>query len=130
MGEVETRGVCVRVSGATSVKSLKGSEPLLSMSPLEAATALTGGSLDDLQLAVKHMDLCRNVEDMSVGLVIAGDLGCQASVVRASCHLHGLVVGRRLPRDDVDEPHASGKCKSTYLALMCLETFFKSLLRQ
>ena len=25
---------------------------------------------------------------------------------------------------------ASGKCKSTYLALMCLETFFKSLLRQ
>ena len=24
----------------------------------------------------------------------------------------------------------SGKCKSTYLVLMCLETFFKSLLRQ
>ena len=25
---------------------------------------------------------------------------------------------------------SSGKCKSTYLVLMCLETFFKSLLRQ
>ena len=27
-------------------------------------------------------------------------------------------------------PCTSGKCKSTYLVLMCLETFFKSLLRQ
>ena len=27
-------------------------------------------------------------------------------------------------------PRASGKCKSSYLVLMCLETFFESLLRQ
>ena len=29
----------------------------------------------------------------------------------------------------VDEVGTSGKCKSSYLVLMCLETFFKSLLR-
>ena len=33
---------------------------------------------------------------------------------------------KRLPRVGL----ASGKCKSPYLVLMCLETFFKSLLRQ
>ena len=32
--------------------------------------------------------------------------------------------------DDFCSRATSGKCKSTYLALMCLETFFKSLLRQ
>ena len=35
----------------------------------------------------------------------------------------------RLERES-EAKHPSGKCKSTYLVLMCLETFFKSLLRQ
>ena len=95
----------VGASGATSVQSLEGSEMVLGMGPLEMATALTTSGLDHLQLAVERVYLCRDIEDTSVHFVVAGDLGGQPPVVRAASQLHGLMVGGRLPRDGVDEPH-------------------------
>ena len=97
--------MCVSASGAASIKGLQSPETLLGASSLEAASALTSLCLDDLQLAVEGVDLGRDVEDTSVRLVIASDLGCQAPVVSAAGQIPGLVVGRRLPTDSVDEPH-------------------------
>ena len=95
----------IGASGASSVKSLQGSEAMLGAGSLEAATALASLCLDELQLAVKGMNLGRDVEDACVRLVIASDLCCQTPVVRAAGQIHGLVVGRRLPTDGIDEPH-------------------------
>ena len=97
--------MCIGMGGVTCVKSLQSPEALLSASPLEAASALASGRLGDLQLAVECMDLGRNIEDAGVSLVVAGDLGRQAPVVGTASQVHGLVVGRRLARDDIDEPH-------------------------
>ena len=51
------------------------------------------------------MDLGRDVEDASVGLMITSDLCCQAPIVGAAGQIHGLMVGQRLATDGVDEPH-------------------------
>ena len=61
--------------------------------------------LDDLQLAVEHVYLSHDVEDVSIGLVVVGKLGCQAPIVHAMGQVHGLVVGRRLPGYGVNKPH-------------------------
>ena len=63
-------------------------------SSLEAAAALTAGRLGDLQLAIEHVLLRRDVEDAGVGLVVTRDLGGQPPVVGASSQFHGLVIGR------------------------------------
>ena len=86
--------MCVSTSGATSVQSLEGSETVLGTGSFEAATALTTGGLDHLQLAVKRMYLGRDVEDTSVRFVVTGDLGGQPPVIRAMGQLNGLMVGR------------------------------------
>ena len=83
----------VNASGATSVKSLQGSEAMLGAGSLKARTTLTSLCLDELQLTVKRVDLGRDVEDARVSLVIASDLRCQAPVVGAAGQIHGLVVG-------------------------------------
>ena len=78
---------------------------MLCTSPLETAAAMTSAGLDDLQLAVECVDLGRDVESVSIGLVIASDFGRQAPVIGATSQIHGLVVGRRLPRNGVNDPH-------------------------
>ena len=95
----------VSASGAASVESLQGSEAVLGAGSLEARATLTSLSLGELQLAIECMDLGRDVEDASVGLVIASDLCRQAPIVGAAGQIHGLMVGRRLAADGVDEPH-------------------------
>ena len=95
----------VSASGATSIKSLQGSEAVLGASSLETGATLASLCLGDLQLAVERMDLCRDVEDAGVSLVITSDLGRQTPVIGAAGQVHGLVVGRRLAADGVDEPH-------------------------
>ena len=72
---------------------------------LEAGATLTSLRLDELQLAVECMDLGRDIEDAGVGLMVAGDLCCQAPVIGATGQVHGLVIGRRLAADSIDEPH-------------------------
>ena len=83
----------VSASGATSVKSLQGSEAMLGAGSLEARATLTSLCFGELQLAVERVDLGRDVKDASVSLVIAGDLRCQAPVVGAAGQVQGLVVG-------------------------------------
>ena len=78
---------------------------MLGAGSLEARATLTSLCLGELQLAVERMDLGRDVEDTSVGFVVASDLRRQAPIIGAACQIHGLVVGRRLPTDGVDEPH-------------------------
>ena len=95
----------IGASGTTSVEGLQSPETLGGAGTFEAAMALTSACLDDLQLAIERVDFCRNVEDTSVGLVVAGNLSHQSPVVGATGQLHGLQVGRRLSRDGVDKPH-------------------------
>ena len=97
--------MCVGAGGATSVKSLQGSEAMLGAGSLEARAALTSFRLDELQLAVERVDLGRDVEDASVSLVITGDLCRQSPVVGAVGQIHGLMIGGGLTPDGVDEPH-------------------------
>ena len=95
----------ISASGATSVESLQGSEAMLGAGSLEARATLAGLRLGELQLAVERVDLGRDVEDASIGLMIAGDFRCQTPVVGATGQVHGLVIGGRLAADGVDEPH-------------------------
>ena len=95
----------INASRAAGVQGLKGSEVVLGVSPLEMATTLATGCLDNLQFAVKRVHLGRDVEDAGVRLVVASDLGCQTPVIRAAGQVHGLVVRGCLARDGVDEPH-------------------------
>ena len=95
----------VSASGATCVKGLQGPETMLGAGSLEARATLTSLRLDELQLAVERVDLGRDVEDAGVGLVVTGDLCGQAPVIGATGQIHGLVIGRRLAADGVDEPH-------------------------
>ena len=78
---------------------------MLGAGSLEAGTTLTSLRLEDLQLAAEGVDLGRDVEDAGVRLVIASDLSCQPPVVSAVGQIHGLVIGRRLSANGVDEPH-------------------------
>ena len=78
---------------------------MLGTGSLETTAALTRLCFGELQLTVERVNLGRNVENAGVGLVIAGDLGRQAPIIGAAGQIHGLVVGRRLPADGVDEPH-------------------------
>ena len=73
MAEVNPHGACVSASGAASVQSLEGSEAVRGASSLKAATTLTTGRLDDLQLAIERVYLGRDVEDTSVGLMVPRD---------------------------------------------------------
>ena len=84
----------ISAGGAASVQSLKGSEMMLGTSPFETTTTLATSGLDHLQLTVEHVYLRRNVEDMGVRFVVAGNLGGQSPVVCAVSQLNGLVVGR------------------------------------
>ena len=97
----------MRVStvGATSVKSLQGSETVLGACSFETRTALASLCLGKLQLAVECMNLGRDIKDTGVGLVITSDLCRQAPIVGATGQIHGLMVRRRLATDGVDEPH-------------------------
>ena len=95
----------VSASGATGVKSLQGSEAMLGASSLETRVTLTSLCLGELQLAVECVDLGRDVEDTGVGLMVTSDLCCQAPIVGAAGQIHGLMVGRRLATDGIDEPH-------------------------
>ena len=95
----------VSTSGTASIKGLQGPETMLGTGSLEARATLTSLRLDELQLAVERVDLGRDIENASVGLVVAGDLCCQAPVVGAAGQIHGLVVGRRFAADGIDEPH-------------------------
>ena len=78
---------------------------MLRASSLETAAAVTSIGLGDLQLAIEHVDLAHDIEDASVGLMVAGDFRRQSPVVGATSQIHGLVIGRRLARDGVDKPH-------------------------
>ena len=100
--------MCIGTSGATSVEGLQGPETVLGSCPFEAGATLTSLCLGELQLAVERVNLGRDVEDASVGLVITSDLRHQTPVVGATGQIHGLVVRRRLATDGVDEPHWKG----------------------
>ena len=95
----------VSASGTASVESLQSSETMLGAGSLEARATLTSLRLDELQLTIERMDLGRDVEDAGIGLVISCDLGRQSPVFGVAGQIHGLVIGRRLPADSVDEPH-------------------------
>ena len=94
MAEAETPGMHISMSGVTSVEGLKGPEAMLSVSPLEAASALMTSHLDDVQLTVERMYLGHDIEDAGVGLMVASELGGQSPVIGAAGQVHGLVVGR------------------------------------
>ena len=66
---------------------------MLRASSFEAATAVTGVGFGDLQLAIECVDLARDVEDTSVGLVVTSDFRRQSPVVGAASQFHGLVIG-------------------------------------
>ena len=83
----------VSASGAMSVKGLQGPKTMLGAGSLEARATLTSLRLDELQLAVERVDFGRDVEDTSIGLVVAGDLCCQAPIIGATGQIHGLVIG-------------------------------------
>ena len=73
----------------------------------------------------RHCQSCSNLVER---LMRAGECRFVALV-----HGVGLVVpsfARAVLHGERQRRTPSGKCKSTYLVLMCLETFFKSLLRQ
>ena len=72
---------------------------------LEAASTLTSLGLGELQLAVERVNLGCDVEDAGVGLVITSDFCRQSLVIGAAGQIHGLVIGRRLAADGIDEPH-------------------------
>ena len=74
-------------------------------SPLEAAATLASLCLDELQLAIERMDLCRDIEDTGVRLVVSSDLGRETPIIRATGQIHGLVIRGGLASDGVDEPH-------------------------
>ena len=74
-------------------------------SSLETGATLTSLCLGELQLAVERVNFCRNVEDAGVGLVVTSDLCRQSPIVGTMGQVHGLMVGRRLAADSVDEPH-------------------------
>ena len=95
----------VSASGTASIESLQGSETVLGASSLEAGTTLASLCLGELQLAIEGVDLRRDIENAGVGLVVASNLCRQAPVIGAMGQIHGLVVGRRLATDGVDEPH-------------------------
>ena len=86
-------------------EGLKSPEAVLGTSPLKAAVALTTGCLDNLQLAVEYVYLGHNIEDSRIQFMVVGKLSDQPPVVCAVGQLDGLVIGRRLLRDGVDEPH-------------------------
>jgi hypothetical protein len=96
MAEADPRRMRVSAGGATSVQGLKGPKTMLGARPLEAATTLTAGCLDDLELAVERVYLGRDIEDSRVRVVplVASELGDQSPVVRAASQLCGLMVGR------------------------------------
>ena len=77
-----------------SIEGLKGLETVLGTSSLEMAATLTTSGLDYLELAVERVYLHRDVEDTSICLVVAGNLGGQPPVIRAASQLNGLVIGR------------------------------------
>ena len=54
---------------------------------------MTGVGFGDLQLAIECVDLARDVEDPSVGLVVTSDFRRQSPVVGAASQFHGLVIG-------------------------------------
>ena len=83
----------VSASGAASVESLQGSEAVLGAGSFETGATLTSLRLDELQLAVKRVDLRGDVEDASVGLVVTSNLCRQAPIVGATGQIHGLMVG-------------------------------------
>ena len=97
--------MCIGTSGAARVEGLEGPEAVLGASSLETAAALTSLRLDELHLAVECMNLGCDVEDAGVGLVIVSDLCRQAPVIGAAGQVHGLMIGRRLAADGIDEPH-------------------------
>ena len=78
---------------------------MLGAGPLEATATLTSLGLNELQLAVKGVNLGRDIEDTGVRLMVAGDLCCQPPIVGTAGQIHGLVIRRRLATDGVDEPH-------------------------
>ena len=97
--------VCIGVSGTAHVEGLKASEMVVGAGSFKTCTALTTGCLDDLKLAIEHMYLHGDVEDVRVGLVVSGELCNQAPVAGLPCQFHGLVEGRHLSQDGIDEPH-------------------------
>ena len=78
---------------------------MLGACSFEAGATLTRFCLGELQLAVKRVNLGRDVEDTGVGFMITSDLCRQAPIVGAAGQFQGLVVGRRLAADGIDEPH-------------------------
>ena len=66
---------------------------VVGMGSFELGTALTTCRLDDIEFAVESMHLSCNVEDMSVRLVVAGELCDQPPVAGLTCQFHGLVEG-------------------------------------
>lgn len=97
--------MCISAGGVASVQSLKGSETMLGASPLKTTMALATSGLDHLQLAIKCVYLCRDVEDTSVHFMVVSNFGGQSPVVCALGQLNGLMIGRRLPGDGVNEPY-------------------------
>ena len=89
----------------TSVKGLEGPEVVLSTGPLKMTATLAAGCLSNLQLAIECMHLCHDIEDVCVGLVVAGEFRNQPPIVRAVGQVNGLMVGSRFPRYSVNEPY-------------------------
>ena len=95
MAEAEPKLVCIGASGAMHVEGLKSLKVMVSVCPLEACMALTTGHLDDLQLTVKHMCLCCDIEYLHITFIIAGDLGDQSPVTGLLGQFNGLMVGHQ-----------------------------------
>ena len=85
--------MCVGTSRTAHVKGLKALKVVVGASPLKVCTALLAGHLNDLELAVKRMHFCCDIEYLHITLMIAGDLGNQSPVARLLGQFNGLVLG-------------------------------------
>ena len=103
--EVKSELMHIGISGTAGVEGLKALETMVSAGSLKMAVALMTGCLDNLQLTVERVYFGHDVEHPSIWLVVMGEFGDQPPVVCALCQIHGLVVGRCLPRGGIDEPH-------------------------
>ena len=92
------------------VERLKPSKIVMGAGSLKTSSALTASCLDDLQLTIECMHLGGDVEYPSIQLMVAGEFGNQSPVVCAACQVHGLVIGRCLPRNGINEPHGKWLC--------------------
>ena len=100
--------MCRDAGGTMRVETLKFCEAVMGFGSFHVCLTLVTHHLDDAELGIECVHLGCNVEYVGVCLMVPSHLCHQSPVIDASCSLHGLMVGHRLLRYGVDEPHGEG----------------------